>query len=310
MGRRVLAALALLALLLTGCGKLVDDAPKGLTYYATFYPIYALADALTAGVPGAALHCLVQPQDGCLRSYQLSDWDLRLLASGADAVLMGGRGLESFESALLNWGSGGPAVAAVLYNIELYNGSLTHAAGESGSHLEGPNPHLYLSVDGAKRMLGAILAALMTFDPQYSRQYADNEAVALEKLDALGARAEAVAETLSGRRVILMNEALIYPARDCGLDVAEWVDRESGEGFDAQSLQALIERLDACEARVILIEKQAPAALVEALEAAGFRVARLDVLSTHREGEGFDAYIQALADNLAAIEAAFWEDET
>ena len=125
MRRRLLAALTVLTFVLSGCRPLVTDATKALSVYATFYPIYALTDAVMAGIPDAALHCLVQPQDGCLRNYQLSDWDISLLASGADAVILGGRGLESFESTLTGWGETGPAVSAVLYNQELYNAGQT-----------------------------------------------------------------------------------------------------------------------------------------------------------------------------------------
>ena len=311
-GRRALAAAltAALAMLLAGCGPIVADEPKALTYYATFYPLYALTEALTDGVPGVTLHCLAQPQDGCLRSYALSDWDARLLASGADAVILGGRGLESFESALLDWGEGGPAVTAALYNLELYSGDPARAEGREDSHLDGPNPHLYLSADGAKRILEAISGALTVFDPQYGARYAANEAAAMEKLDALSRTIEDAAKALSGQRVILMNEALVYPALDCGLEIAEWIDRESGEGYDARSLDAVLKRLDASGARVVLIERQAPAALIAALEASGYRVAKLDVLSTRREGEGFDAYVQALNDNAQAIVRACGEDES
>ena len=87
-GKGWIAALLLMALMLSGCRPLVADAPKQLEVYATFYPICALADAVAQGVPDMALHCLVQPQDGCLRSYALSDWDIYMLTS-ADAVIAG-----------------------------------------------------------------------------------------------------------------------------------------------------------------------------------------------------------------------------
>ncbi|MBQ3423728.1 MAG: hypothetical protein IJH38_00820, partial [Clostridia bacterium] len=106
-------------MLLTSCRRLVPEEEETISVYASFYPIYALADGVTRSVPDVELHCLVQPQDGCLRSYQLSDWDLALLKRGADAVISGGRGLESFEDALFTLGKEGPAVSAVLYNIDL-----------------------------------------------------------------------------------------------------------------------------------------------------------------------------------------------
>lgn len=304
------ALLALtLALMLSGCRPLVADEPKTLTFYATFYPIYALASALTKDVPDLTLHCLVQPQDGCLRSYQLSDWDVRLLASGADAVLMGGRGLESFESALFSWGEGGPAMSAVLYNLDLYTPKNAHAQSAEDSHLEGPNPHLYMSVDGAKRILQALSGALIALDPRYGDRYAANEAAALSALDALSARVQEIAGEVSGKKVVLMNEALIYVARDYGLEVADWIDRESGAAYYELEMKQCLKRLDRSGARVVLIEKQAPAALTEALAEAGYAVAKLDILSTHREEEGFEGYIKAQQDNAEAVLRAFREVE-
>ena len=293
-----------LVLCLVGCRPLVEDAPKALSLYATFYPIYALTDAVARDVPDMELHCLVQPQDGCLRSYQLSDWDLYLLAAGADAVVMGGRGLESFESALFAWGDRGPAVSAVLYNLELYNQQDT-ASGEQESHLSGANPHLYMSLEGAAQIVDSISATLISLDPDYGELYIQNTESARDQLTALLADQRETLAPLTGRPVILMNEALIYTVQDYGLAVADWIDRESGEGIGDRELEALLARLSGSEAKVVLIERQAPQALVEALERAGFAVARLDVMSTHREGEGFDTYLEIQRENAQSILAAF-----
>lgn len=306
MRRRIAAILLMLALALylSGCRPLVDDAPKAISVYATFYPIYVLTEAVMREVPDSEVHCLVQPQDGCLRNYQLSDWDLYLLAAGADAVVMGGRGLESFESVLFNWGDRGPAVSAVLYNLELYNQQDT-ASGEQESHLSGANPHLYMSLEGAARIIDSLSATLLSLDPDYSDLYAQNAELAKARLSVLLEEQRGALAPLDGRRVVLMNEALIYTAQDYGLTVADWVDRESGEGMGDREIEALLERLSGAEAKVVLIERQAPQALVEALEGADFAVARLDVMSTHREGEGFDTYLEIQRGNAQSILAAF-----
>ena len=60
---RLTAALLIAALALAGCGPLVSDDERELTVYASFYPIYALTEALTRDVPRMSVHCLVQPQD-------------------------------------------------------------------------------------------------------------------------------------------------------------------------------------------------------------------------------------------------------
>ncbi len=310
--RRRLAIIALIFVLLialTSCRRLVEPENKSISVYATFWPVYALSDAVMKDVPDARLCLLVQPQDGCLRSYALSDWDAAILSRSADAVLMGGRGLESFESALFGWGESGPAVSAVLYNLKLCNDD-QRADVEQESHLSGPNPHLYMSIEGAKQIVESVCATMQSLDPGYAGLYIQNAQDAQGRLDALLKENRALLTSVEGEDVILMNEALIYVAQDYGLNVADWIDRESGDALVGNELTALLERLSASQAEVVLIEKQAPQALTEALEAAGFAVAQLDVLSAHREGEGFDAYIEIQSANARAISEAFAKAES
>ena len=306
--RKCAAWMLILALIaaLTGCQRLVEPEKQSISVYATFWPVYALTDAVMADVPDATLKLLVQPQDGCLRSYQLSDWDAALLTADADAVILGGRGLESFENLLFAWGETGPAVSAVLYNLELYNQD-DRADGEAESHLRGANPHLYLSLNGAKQMLESISASMLSLDPQYAEIYAKNAQSAGERLDSLLEDNRALLEDCESGSVVLMNEALIYVARDYGLKVVEWIDRESGDNLVDNELSTCLERLAATDARVILIENQAPQPLVEALEAAGYAVARLDVLSDRRADEGFSDYLVIQAANAHAVKVAFEE---
>lgn len=305
MRRKCVAALLMLALALSGCRPLVEDAPKRLTVCVSFYPIYALTEAVARDVPDLTLRCLAQPQDGCLRSYALSDWDLYMLAS-ADAVILGGRGLESFESALFGLGEKGPAVSALLYNLELINHTrASHADSEAESHLDGPNPHLYMSIDGAKQIVESAAAMMQTLDPGYEQLYIDNAARACDALDDLLGRCRAITGDLTGKRVILMNEALEYVARDYGLEVAGQYDRESGAALYDKALEECLGQLKDYDSGVVLIEAQAPTALVEALRQGGYAVAPIDILSTHRPEEGFDGYIQAQTNNARAIRRAF-----
>ena len=289
-------------MLLTSCRRLVPEEDETISVYASFYPIYALADGVTRSVPDVELHCLVQPQDGCLRSYQLSDWDLALLKRGADAVISGGRGLESFEDALFTLGKEGPAVSAVLYNIDLYaREDEKDPLIQANEHFNGDNPHLYMSVSGAAQIVESISAAMISLDPGYADLYAENAEKAIEALNALhNANTEKLSE-YRGTPVIIMNEALGYVALEYGFSIASWVGRESGESVSGDTLSACIESLSQTHASTVLIEKQAPAALTEALKAAGFCVIPLDVFSTHREGEGFEQYIEIQQKNAQGI---------
>ena len=197
----------------------------------------------------------------------------------------------------------------MLYNLELYNNAASSAASDQESHLEGPNPHLYMSIEGAKTIVESIGASMVTLDPAFANRYADNVQKSTSKLDDMLKTIDSQAENLKDRPVVLMNEALIYVAQDYGLTVADWIDRESGTAFYDQQLTNCLERLSESGARLILIERQAPQSFVDALEQAGYAVARIDIFSTHRQGEGFDDYIDAQLKNAEAICDAFKKAE-
>ena len=309
MKRRILApvlCIALLTCLLTGCTKQkaqLAERDDLLDVYASFYPIYAIADMICGDVSNVRLNCLVQPQDGCLRSYALSDWDRALLANSADALLIGGRGLESFESMLYTLGENGPAVSGLLYNMELRE--FETAFDDEESHWTGENPHIYMHTDGAICIAEHVAGSMSMLDPGNSEKYAANLETAKEKLMTLQAEIHGGKASIEGENVIVMNEALLYAAEEFGLKVEKCIERESGEALYDHSLDACIMELKGCEARVILIEKQAPEAFCRALEDAGYDLIYLDVLSTHRADDGYEGYLEALRQNANAINAAF-----
>ncbi|NLF28442.1 MAG: zinc ABC transporter substrate-binding protein [Clostridiales bacterium] len=302
--------LAWAALALCSCAPIVEgNGPEPERIYATFYPIYALSSLALKDIPAVELSCLVAPQDGCLRSYALSDRDAYLLKYAADAVIAGGRGLESFEFSLYALGDGGPAVVTVLNNIELYNQGDSREADEEAGHLVGANPHLYMSAEGAREMVEAIALCMSELDPDYEDRYMENLDAATARLGALQAEMASLAASAVDGRAILMNEALIYLARELNLTVAGQFDRESGESMAGTDLSNCLEALSAMDARVVLIEKQAPKALVDALTGAGYIVTKIDILSTGREDMGADGYFAAQLENARAIGRAFQDAE-
>lgn len=303
MKRLFLIALMCVCLVLTGCNPVVDN-DDTMILYASFYPFYALTDGLMEKIPGSELHCLVQPQDGCLREYALSDWDIYILASSADGVIMGGRGLESFENTLFGLDESSIAISAVLYNLELYNQEEESVSDEDASHLTGANPHLYMSIDGAKLISESIAATLLSYDPDYSDQYTENLGKVLSELETLKTQTHEITGDISDRSVVLMNEALIYVAQDYDLNVVEWIDRESGEALYDSDLEECIETISAAKADAVLIEKQAPQSFKDALKEAGFKIAEIDILSTKTEVDGFQGYIDAQISNAQALKTA------
>lgn len=291
---------------LSACSRKTDDAIDDVTtsIYSTFYPLYAATEWLVDGVSDVRANLLVQPQDGCIRSYQLSDWDLALLSS-ADLIVSGGRGLESFESVLYSLGESGPVVSSVLYNMDLDVQRGVNTKEDTESHWLDENPHIYMSIDGMDEIVQRICSTLILRDAENEDLYRSNLSkiqIELEKLQS-----EILTETasLKDKKVIVMNEALIYAAKAYGLEADLFYERESGADLVDADLDQCLKVIQKTDARVILLEKQAPQALCEALEDAGYSLARLDILSTRDASDGAKGYFEAQRANIQVVRTAF-----
>ena len=301
----LLVFLCAFAIALSVCNASKQEAVEQINIYTTFYPLYAIAEMILADVPDARLNCLVQPQDGCLRSYSLSDWDYALLSRSADAIIAGGCSLESFEDLLLAMGESGPAVMEVLSNEALTAQQAVNADdSEAANHWQGVNPHLYMSFDGAIEIARSIAASLRILDPRYDEIYTRNLETATNRLKSLKIQAHERAGDTEATKVAILNEALVYVARDYEMEIALCFARESGDSLDKTSLESLIASIRENEAEVALIEKQAPQELLEALKGAGISVAALDTLSTRRADEGAEGYFRAQLENADALHDA------
>lgn len=302
MKKTIFVLLILLpALMLSGCAPVVkeEEIPKTYSVYASFLPVFLLADPIIGeNIPNMNLHLLIQPQDGCMRSYELSDWD-NYIAANADALILFGNGFETFESAVMSYTDGGPAVISAISSLVL------DSFGEpdnTESHLSGANPWMFLSVDGAIQITEAICANMIQLDPDYEEEYLDNLDKAVQKLEALKSDMKSALDGKNlSKPVALAHEGLGYLAREMGLNVAAYLDREPGAYPDDSERAKMLDILSASGAKAVLLEKQAPKSLVNALESAGYEIALIDTLSTGTASRGDSAYFERMYENAMAI---------
>ena len=300
----------LMMALVSGCapqpsGEQSSEEAQEQTYtsqiYASFYPVYMMARPILKDVPGLELNCLVQPQDGCLRSYSLSDWDARL-AAGADGLILAGEGLESFESWALALGESGPAVMRVYDGVELLGERVdADVSDEEINHFEGLNPWAWLSVDGARTMAESIAGMLSELDPDYAQMYEENFSAFSQELDALVEQMDEVMSGYQYQEAVLMHEGLKYMAQELGLNSVLTIEREPGEQTEGDDLTDLIEKINESGAKLLLVEKQIPTAFKRALEEAGFHLALIDTFSTHSAAAPEDDYQTTMLENVRQI---------
>ena len=292
------------ALILSGCAPVIneDDIPENFSIYASFLPVYMLSDMIIDDVPGMNLHLLIQPQDGCMRNYALSDWDQYVLMN-ADAAVLIGNGFESFEDVVMRMGENGPSVISASSSLHLDSSG---AGDTDESHLNGANPWLFLSADGGLNLVEAIAANMIALDPDYEDKYIRNLNQAYGSFENLKKEIETIKGNIdSEKRVALAHEGLIYTANDFALNVVLRIDRESGEYPDAAFLEDMLKKLEAAKADAVLLEKQAPDALTGALKDAGYAVVKIDTLSAGTPQNGAQAYFERMTENARAIEKAF-----
>lgn len=307
MIKRYLIVLLLImpVFILSGCTPVVEEEqiPDSYSIYASFVPAYMLSDLIiNENIPGMELHLLVQPQDGCMRNYMLSDWDA-YIAMDADAVILIGNGLESFESALVSMGEDGPSVISASSSLVL---DTSGAEETQESHLNGANPWLFLSCEGGLALTEAITANMIALDPDYEAEYIGNLKKAFDQFEALQTEITQIRQRIDLKKsVALAHEGLIYVANDFDLNVVTRIDRESGEYPDDFRLDEILEQLAASGAEVVMIEKQAPDLLVKALKARGYEVVLIDTLSTGKALNGSEAYFERMLENARLIEKTF-----
>lgn len=289
----------LMALLLSGCSPIVEDIPQKTDIYTTFYPLCALTQWVAEGAENVEIHCLVQPQDDCLRLYELSDWDLYMLGYSADAVIAAGNGLESFADKLHEMGEKILPVADVLLGIPMER--FPHVQSNEESHFYGDNPHVYMSLTGAGAIIDNVAGALSIFDADNANIYEENRLKAQNKLDAIYSRVRKQTDVCANIDAAVLHESLLYPAIECGLNISAVFERESGEMLYTSSLDECLSSLKSADVQVVLLENQAPKALVDVLISEGYVVVQLDVLSTHRDIDGIVGYINAITNNAQLI---------
>lgn len=300
--KKIYAALILLAaLLMTGCTPIVAEVPHSTSVYATFYPIYAITAAITEGADDIEVHCLVQPQDECLRSYTLSDWDLYMLNYSADMIISAGNGLEGFSEQLEKIGESIIPVAEAAHGLELYS---VNGISDDENHFSGENPHLYMSFEGAKSIAENIEGALSLLNETKADVFNKNLVCFIEEIDAKHEMITKKTEVCKSIPAAVLHESLFYTAQDCGLDVRTWFERESGEMLYGAALDECLNAFKQSEVKIVLLENQAPDALVQKIQNAGYAVAKLDVMSTLSEVDGYEAYLDVLEHNALAVAEA------
>ena len=264
-------------------------ANQSLRVVTSFYPVYIAALNVTAGIPGVEVSNLASPHVGCLHDYQLTAGDVRRLAD-ADILLVNGAGMEPFLGKVAQQS---PKVRVVEVS--------------EGIPLLDDNPHVWVSLEGARRQTENIAAALAAAAPDRADAFRTNASAYNASLSALEEKMRAALAPYAGTPIVTFHEAFPYFARDFDLDLAGEIEREPGAEPSARELADTVKLVRERKVKALFAEPQFPdqSAQVVARET-GVRVYSLDPVVTGPSDpeEARGAYLRAMEKNLEVLQEA------
>ena len=254
---------------------------------ATTLPVYEFTSCLCEGTDITVTR-LVTEEVSCLHDYTLQTGQMRAIEA-AELIVISGGGLEDF----LDDAIGNKTVIDASSGMELHYGH------QHEGHSHENDPHIWLSPEEAKHMVQNITHQLVEQYPQYTDIFHKNEAVLLEKLDALHTYATEQLKDLSCRELITFHDGFTYLAESYDLTILKAVEEESGSEASAQELIELIQLVQDHRLPAIFTEKSG------SVSAAGIisRETHVKIYTLDMAMSG-DSYFDAMYHNIDTLKEA------
>ena len=284
--------LAFFVMVISGCGD-GKGADGKFRIVTSFYPMYLHAINLTKGIDNVEVVNLTEPQTGCLHDYQLTTDNMKTL-SNANVLVVNGFGMESFLDK-----------AAEVSNLKIIDLSKTDDIVPIENHGE-INPHVWLSVNYAKRQVIELSNQLSQVDPDNSLAYKKNALNYVTKLDALSETMHDNLDFLPNKDIVTFHEAFPYFAKEFDLNIIAVVEREPGTEPSPKELAETIDKLKSLPVKVIFTEPQySPNAAQTIANETGAKIFTLDPIVTgEATPASADDYIVKMRDNMNTLKTA------
>ena len=307
LGVMVLLSLAgYLVCLTMGSEKKVNK-DESFLLVTSFYPMYVLAENVTAGVEGIEVTNLTENQTGCLHDYVVSPQDMRRLDE-ADAFLINGAGMELFLEKIMKNSPKLPVIEAS-HGIPLLEGKEhdheeeEQESGHDGhgheEHSHAANGHVWMDVERYRVQLAAVTKELRDLMPKQADAISQAAAAYDNKLQVLAEGVKDLKEHTEGIHVVIFHEAFAYLAESLGMDVLMAFSLDENSEPSPGEITEAIEEINYHGTALILIEKEYASHANSILADADAKVVYINPLTT---GDGAaDSYLSGMWENLNAI---------
>jgi zinc transport system substrate-binding protein len=255
-----IAGIALIAV--SGCPKISDpwEGQPGKHVLTSFAPLYCF----TQNVAGANASVKIATSDTGPHEFNPAPADV-MVVKGADMFIINGLDLDNEIARKMINGSRNKSVRLVLAAESIPEKELRenedheHGADEEEHHHHGKHdPHVWLGIPEAIKMVGRIRDELAALDPEHANGYKSRGNDYIARLEKLAAEGKAMFKDKKERRIIAFHDSLGYFARTFGLEIVDCVEIAPGVEPSAKKMQELIDLCLKEKVRIIAVEPQYP----------------------------------------------------
>lgn len=285
-------------------GPDISQAAPRLKVAATIFPLYDLV----RNVAGPAVEVVLLVSPGASpHAFDPKPATIRAL-TGSAAIFAIGHGLDDWVIRLAQ----GVDVAQTLIVDQ-------HVALRAGGHEvhdhdatprqpephESVDPHYWLAVPNAIRMVQAIAEALGRLDPTGKEGYIQRASAYGEQLRSLDGEIRQLLANLPRREIATFHQAFDYFAEAYGLHIVATFEPSPGQEPTPRHVEAFLRQVRAHQLRVLFVEPQLPQTSLRGLARdLGVVLQELDPLGGSGERQ---SYMAMMRFNAAQIAAALGE---
>jgi ABC-type Zn uptake system ZnuABC Zn-binding protein ZnuA len=267
---------------------------------ATIFPLYDLVRNVAGPAvevvlllpPGASPHTF-EPRPGTMRAL-----------TGSKLLFAIGHGLDDWARRLAQ-GASVPHTLIVDQQIALHASTHTHQEQAPASAPTDLDPHYWLAVPHAIRIVHTIAETLGSLDAAAQADYRQRAAAYVEQLHQLHAEIRRLLADLPRRHLATFHAAFGYFADAYDLHIVATFEPVPGQEPTPRHVEAFLQQVRAHNLRTLFIEPQLPPAALQSL-APELGVTLKD-LDPNGGGPGRDSYIAMMRFNASQIAAALRE---
>lgn len=288
----VVLCIAMLAFFFSAAPRLSPDDPRPLVA-ASLFPVFDLARQVAGDVVEVKL---IVPPGGEPHTFDPSPSLVRSLQS-AEAVYTIGHGLDEWVRPIL---SNLSAKEIVLDNGIALRSSQNVFADVGAEKEDDPvDPHYWLTISNARKMVLTINADLQTRFPDHADEFQKNTDAYLQELSEAEKEIRTILSPAKNRALITLHDAWYYFAEEYGLRIAGTYLPTAGREPSAQYLAALANAVQTSGARTLFHEPQfSTASLQSFADDYGLRLVVLDDIGGIAPR---DSYLSLMIENAKAI---------